>query len=59
MPGFHYYSLVIDGVRVSDPASESFYGTGRMSSVIDIPEEKVNFIQSLIIVDVQDIQIIV
>ncbi len=42
-PGFHYYSLVIDGVKVSDPASETFYGTGRMSSAIDIPEEGVDF----------------
>ncbi len=42
-PGFHYYSLLINGVRVSDPASESFYGTGRMSSAIDIPEEGVDF----------------
>jgi len=41
--GFHYYSLVIDGVKVADPASESFYGTGRMSSAIDIPEEGVDF----------------
>ena len=41
--GFHYYSLVINGVRVSDPASESFFGTGRMSSAIDIPEEGVDF----------------
>lgn len=43
VPGFHYYSLVIDGVRVSDPASEAFYGTGRMSSAIDIPEEGADF----------------
>ncbi len=43
VPGFHYYSLVIDGVRVSDPASESFYGTGRMSSAIDIPEVGIDF----------------
>ncbi len=43
VPGFHYYSLVIDGVKVSDPASESFYGTGRMSSAIDIPEEGTDF----------------
>jgi enterochelin esterase-like enzyme len=42
-PGFHYYSLVIDGVRVSDPASESFYGTGRQSSGIEIPEKGVDF----------------
>ncbi len=43
VPGFHYYSLVIDGVKVSDPASETFYGTGRMSSAIDIPEEGADF----------------
>jgi enterochelin esterase-like enzyme len=43
VPGFHYYSLVIDSFRVADPASESFYGTGRMSSAIDIPEEGVDF----------------
>lgn len=36
--GFHYYALVIDGVTVSDPASHSFYGTGRDSSAIEIPE---------------------
>lgn len=42
-PGFHYYSLVIDGVSVSDPASQSFFGTGRMSSAIEIPETGVDF----------------
>ena len=35
--GFHYYSLVIDGVAVADPASETFYGMGRMASGIEIP----------------------
>jgi enterochelin esterase family protein len=43
VPGFHYYSLAIDGVRFADPASESFYGTGRMSSAIDIPEPGADF----------------
>ncbi len=38
IPGFHYYSLIVDGVNVSDPASMSFYGCGRPSSAIDIPE---------------------
>ena len=38
VPGFHYYSLVIDGMSVADPASPSFYGCGRWSSAIDIPE---------------------
>lgn len=35
--GFHYYSLIIDGVVLADPASESFYGMGRMASGIEIP----------------------
>ncbi len=37
--GFHYYSLVIDGVAVADPASETFYGMGRMASGIEVPFE--------------------
>ena len=35
--GFHYYSLVIDGLPVADPASETFYGMGRMASGIEVP----------------------
>jgi enterochelin esterase-like enzyme len=35
--GFHYYSLLIDNVAVADPASETFYGMGRMASGIEIP----------------------
>jgi enterochelin esterase-like enzyme len=42
-PGFHYYSLVIDGIKVADPASESFFGMGRMASGIEIPEKGVDF----------------
>jgi len=35
--GFHYYSLIVDGLTVADPASESFYGMGRMASGIEVP----------------------
>ena len=35
--GFHYYSLIIDGVSVADPASETFYGMGRMASGFEVP----------------------
>lgn len=42
-PGFHYYFLIIDGVPVADPASQSFFGTGKMTSGIDIPEKDVDF----------------
>ncbi len=41
--GFHYYSLFIDGVAVCDPASQTFYGMGRMASGIDIPEKDVDY----------------
>ena len=42
-PGFHYYSVVVDGFRAADPASAAFFGTGRMSSAIEIPEAGVDF----------------
>lgn len=42
-PGFQYYSVAVDSVLFADPASESFYGTGRMSSGIEIPEPGVDF----------------
>lgn len=35
--GFHYYSVIIEGVPVADPASETFYGMGRMAAGIEIP----------------------
>lgn len=42
-PGFHYYFLIIDGKRVSDPSSQHFYGCGTMASAIDIPEAGCDF----------------
>jgi enterochelin esterase family protein len=42
-PGFHYYYLMIDGYRFADPASESFYGVGRMTSGIEIPAPDQDF----------------
>jgi len=35
--GIHYYSMIIDGVAVSDPSSETFYGMGRMASGFEVP----------------------
>ena len=43
IPGFHYYNLVIDGVSVADPSSDSFFGVNKMSSGIEFPEKGVNF----------------
>src|SRR5271154_1959495 len=39
VPGFHYYYLTIDGVTVDDPASRTFYGVGKDSTGIEVPEQ--------------------
>ena len=36
--GFHYYSLVVDGATVADPATRTFFGSGWDNSGIEIPE---------------------
>jgi enterochelin esterase-like enzyme len=43
VPGFHYYRVFIDGAEVSDPSSQTFYGTGKDASGIEIPEKGVDF----------------
>ena len=42
-PGFHYYSITVDGASASDPASDSYFGTGRMSSAIEVPSPGEDF----------------
>ena len=36
--GFHYYSLVVDGFTIADPATRTFFGSGWDNSGIEIPE---------------------
>ena len=43
IPGFHYYKFSVDGVEINDPNSDSFFGTGRPTSGIEIPEKGVDF----------------
>jgi enterochelin esterase-like enzyme len=43
IPGFHYYTIDVDGVQVNDPASDAFFGTGRPTGGIEIPEKGVDF----------------
>lgn len=38
VPGFHYYWFTVDGLRVNDPSSYSWFGWGRETSGIEIPE---------------------
>jgi enterochelin esterase-like enzyme len=45
VPGFHYYTLSVDGVQVNDPASDSFFGTGKPTSGIEIPDKDADFYQ--------------
>ncbi|RPJ83317.1 MAG: esterase, partial [Acidobacteria bacterium] len=37
--GFHYYSVVVDGATLADPATRTFFGSGWANSGIEIPEE--------------------
>jgi enterochelin esterase family protein len=36
--GFHYYSIMVDGATVADPATRTFFGSGWDNSGIEIPE---------------------
>jgi enterochelin esterase-like enzyme len=43
VPGFHYYWLVVDGVAVNDPGSETYFGYGKPTSGVEVPEPGVDF----------------
>jgi hypothetical protein len=34
IPGFHYYTLLVDGASFNDPSSETFFGASRELSDI-------------------------
>ena len=38
--GFHYYSLKVGGLAVTDPNAQVFYGTGRDCSAVEVPEDE-------------------
>jgi enterochelin esterase family protein len=38
VPGFHYYWFVLDGVQINDPGSRTYFGYGKETSGIEIPE---------------------
>jgi enterochelin esterase-like enzyme len=42
-PGFHYYGFLVDGVFVNDPGTDTFFGTGKPTSGIEVPEAGVDF----------------
>jgi enterochelin esterase-like enzyme len=43
VPGFHYYWLLVDGIQVNDPGSETFFGWGKQTSGVEVPEKGVDF----------------
>ena len=43
--GFHYYNLVIDGARVADPSTHTYFGSGWQNSGIEIPAPDQEFYQ--------------
>lgn len=36
-PGFHYYWFLVDGLRVNDPGSDTYFGYGRPTGAIELP----------------------
>jgi len=38
VPGFHYYTLSIDGAEVADPNTEAYFGGSKPASAVEVPE---------------------
>jgi enterochelin esterase-like enzyme len=43
VPGFHYYWFLLNGVAVNDPASETYFGYGKETSGVEVPESGADF----------------
>ena len=43
VPGFHYYTFLVDGIEVPDLNSHAFFGGGKDVSGVEIPEPGTNF----------------
>ncbi|MGO8764358.1 MAG: alpha/beta hydrolase-fold protein [Limisphaerales bacterium] len=41
--GFHYYSFIVDGESVADPASETFFGASKSMSGLEVPSPGEDF----------------
>ncbi len=44
--GFHYYNVYIDGTAFNDPGSQTFFGSSKWMSAIDIPDPAGDFYQA-------------
>ena len=43
VPGFHYYTMNVDGKRIADPNSRQYFGSFYWSSGIEVPEAGVDY----------------
>jgi para-nitrobenzyl esterase len=41
--GFHYYALDVNGIRMNDPGSHTYFGTGKDTSGVEVPEYGVDY----------------
>lgn len=44
-PGLHYYTIIVDGAEVSDPASTAYFGGSKWASAVEVPESGVDYYQ--------------
>jgi enterochelin esterase family protein len=42
-PGFHYYELIVDGTKMNDPSSESYFGWAQLTSGLEVPDPALDF----------------
>ena len=44
-PGLHYYTIIVDGAEVSDPASTAYFGGSKWASAVEVPEAGEDYYQ--------------
>jgi len=45
-PGFHYYSVLIDGFPANDPNSETYFGWAKPTSGLEVPDPALDFYEA-------------
>jgi enterochelin esterase family protein len=43
VPGLHYYWFLVDGAMANDPGSETYFGWGRQTSAVEVPDPAGDF----------------
>ncbi len=42
-PGFHYHWFTVDGLRINDPGTKTYFGWGRDTSGVEVPDKDGEF----------------